>query len=141
LFGKREACPALVNGSIPARRPGGSVAEGRYLADEETIHYGIILDLARQCDEYRSMADARYLARIFRVQVQRNAPPPPPVVRQVFESGPGEPDGSGGNGAPRKPRPATAAAAAVPGGAAAKIGRNDPCWCGSGQKYKKCHGR
>ncbi len=23
----------------------------------------------------------------------------------------------------------------------ARIGRNDPCWCGSGQKYKKCHGR
>jgi preprotein translocase subunit SecA len=23
----------------------------------------------------------------------------------------------------------------------AKVGRNDPCWCGSGQKYKKCHGR
>jgi preprotein translocase subunit SecA len=22
-----------------------------------------------------------------------------------------------------------------------KIGRNDPCWCGSGQKYKRCHGR
>jgi preprotein translocase subunit SecA len=22
-----------------------------------------------------------------------------------------------------------------------RIGRNDPCWCGSGQKYKKCHGR
>ena len=22
----------------------------------------------------------------------------------------------------------------------AKIGRNDPCWCGSGKKYKKCHG-
>ncbi|HET9554774.1 MAG TPA: type I methionyl aminopeptidase [Anaeromyxobacteraceae bacterium] len=22
---------------------------------------------------------------------------------------------------------------------AAKPGRNDPCWCGSGQKYKKCH--
>jgi preprotein translocase subunit SecA len=21
------------------------------------------------------------------------------------------------------------------------IGRNDPCWCGSGAKYKKCHGR
>ena len=21
-----------------------------------------------------------------------------------------------------------------------KIGRNDPCWCGSGRKYKKCHG-
>ena len=22
-----------------------------------------------------------------------------------------------------------------------KGGRNDPCWCGSGQKYKKCHGK
>ena len=22
---------------------------------------------------------------------------------------------------------------------AAKLGRNDPCHCGSGQKYKKCH--
>jgi preprotein translocase subunit SecA len=21
-----------------------------------------------------------------------------------------------------------------------KLGRNDPCWCGSGRKYKKCHG-
>jgi preprotein translocase subunit SecA len=25
--------------------------------------------------------------------------------------------------------------------AGARIGRNDPCWCGSGAKYKKCHGR
>ncbi len=24
--------------------------------------------------------------------------------------------------------------------ASRKIGRNDPCWCGSGKKYKKCHG-
>ncbi len=22
-----------------------------------------------------------------------------------------------------------------------KLGRNDPCWCGSGKKYKKCHGK
>jgi len=93
-------------------------------------------------NELRERIQGSIVARIFRVQVQRNAPPPPPVVRQVFESGPGEPDGSGANGAPRKPRPATpAAAAAVPGGAAAKIGRNDPCWCGSGKKYKRCHGR
>ena len=20
------------------------------------------------------------------------------------------------------------------------VGRNDPCWCGSGKKYKRCHG-
>ncbi len=27
------------------------------------------------------------------------------------------------------------------GGGHPKIGRNDPCWCGSGKKYKKCHGK
>ena len=26
-----------------------------------------------------------------------------------------------------------------PGRASQKIGRNDPCWCGSGKKWKKCH--
>jgi len=26
-----------------------------------------------------------------------------------------------------------------PGAQSKKIGRNDPCWCGSGKKYKKCH--
>ena len=25
--------------------------------------------------------------------------------------------------------------------AGVKLGRNDPCWCGSGSKYKRCHGR
>jgi preprotein translocase subunit SecA len=55
----------------------------------------------------------------------------------------------------RRQRPAAAAAAGAggaPADAAAapgpvetvrrerpKVGRNDPCWCGSGKKYKKCH--
>jgi preprotein translocase subunit SecA len=29
---------------------------------------------------------------------------------------------------------------AVQTGEHTKLGRNDPCWCGSGKKYKKCHG-
>jgi len=29
---------------------------------------------------------------------------------------------------------------AVQTGQHTKVGRNDPCWCGSGKKYKKCHG-
>jgi preprotein translocase subunit SecA len=37
---------------------------------------------------------------------------------------------NGGNGRP-----------AADGPAGQKLGRNDPCWCGSGLKYKKCHGR
>jgi len=28
---------------------------------------------------------------------------------------------------------------AIPG--MAKVGRNDPCPCGSGKKYKQCHGK
>src|SRR5436190_2211554 len=36
---------------------------------------------------------------------------------------------------------AGATAGANGGGAKGKIGRNDPCYCGSGKKYKKCHGR
>ena len=28
----------------------------------------------------------------------------------------------------------------APAVATPKLGRNDPCWCGSGKKYKKCHG-
>ncbi len=41
----------------------------------------------------------------------------------------------GGNGAP----PAGAVETVVKD-ERENIGRNDPCWCGSGKKYKKCHG-
>ena len=43
--------------------------------------------------------------------------------------------GSAGNGAAGATNPAT-----VVKGEQEKLGRNDPCWCGSGKKYKKCHG-
>ncbi|MEE9161799.1 MAG: SEC-C metal-binding domain-containing protein, partial [Candidatus Neomarinimicrobiota bacterium] len=36
--------------------------------------------------------------------------------------------------------PQVAPARRVPVHAAVKVGRNDPCPCGSGKKYKKCHG-
>jgi preprotein translocase subunit SecA len=41
----------------------------------------------------------------------------------------------GGNGGASAENPAT-----VVKSDRDKIGRNDPCWCGSGKKYKKCHG-
>lgn len=41
------------------------------------------------------------------------------------------PAGADGKPAPPKPKPVTAEK---------KIGRNDPCPCGSGKKYKNCHG-
>lgn len=49
----------------------------------------------------------------------------------------------------RRPQPMTMSHGAVepidqkpqPAQAADKVGRNDPCPCGSGKKYKRCHGR
>jgi len=61
-----------------------------------------------------------YIYRIENVRLQEE-----PEVQQFSYSGGGE-EPSGGNKAPRQ--------------AANKVGRNDPCPCGSGKKYKKCHG-
>jgi preprotein translocase subunit SecA len=52
------------------------------------------------------------------------------VADQAIEGGDGQ-----GNGAPSVYEQET-----VVKDEREKIGRNDPCWCGSGKKYKKCHG-
>jgi preprotein translocase subunit SecA len=44
-----------------------------------------------------------------------------------------------GNGAAAG-APAPAAMQTVQASPHEKLGRNDPCWCGSGKKFKKCHG-
>jgi preprotein translocase subunit SecA len=69
--------------------------------------------------------------------ILRGSVPAGPAARNVRESLGDEPlNGGAGNGA-------GAAGGARPGytPTGARIGRNDPCWCGSGTKYKKCHGR
>ncbi len=48
---------------------------------------------------------------------------------------PATPAGGGNGGAADEVNPATVVKTDQE-----KIGRNDPCWCGSGKKYKKCHG-
>ncbi len=65
--------------------------------------------------------------------IVRGSLPSAPAARNVTESLGGEP-ATGGNGAASGVRQGY-----TPTGA--RIGRNDPCWCGSGAKYKKCHGR
>jgi preprotein translocase subunit SecA len=47
-----------------------------------------------------------------------------------------QPDPAAGTGG----RAAAAAPLAGTPGQGPKLGRNDPCWCGSGKKYKLCHG-
>jgi preprotein translocase subunit SecA len=86
-----------------------------------------------------------------------------PPVRQPAPRRPPSMTMSGGSSTTGMPAPARAAATATAppmGGGAPrpartggddaavktirreepKIGRNDPCWCGSGKKFKKCHG-
>jgi preprotein translocase subunit SecA len=66
--------------------------------------------------------------------------PAAPAARSVRESLGDQPltDGNGGGSGA-----AGGAGGARPGytPTGVRIGRNDPCWCGSGAKYKKCHGR
>jgi preprotein translocase subunit SecA len=92
----------------------------------------------RMFDELKAMIRRDVARTIFRVNVVRQ-PAPAPAQRMV-ES---RPDLSGGR--TPSPVPAAAGAAAAHGSgqpvrAATKIGRNDPCYCGSGKKYKRCHG-
>ncbi len=46
-----------------------------------------------------------------------------------------------GQGQPRGSQPQGTAQKTLPLQADAKVGRNDPCPCGSGKKFKHCHGR
>jgi preprotein translocase subunit SecA len=92
----------------------------------------------RMFDELKSTIRHDVTHTIFRVTVQREQAPQPRIARNVTEGraalpGSGEEvaatataAGTGNGGAPAKAGP--------------KVGRNDPCWCGSGKKYKRCHG-
>jgi preprotein translocase subunit SecA len=129
-----------------------------YLTQMEYFREGIGLRGYGQRDplvEYKNEAFAMFneltesikadiVGYFFRAQIEPSQPPPAPVQRASY-IGPGEPEvgataaqNGGSDGARRTP---VAPGAPVGAAAAGKIGRNDPCWCGSGKKYKRCHGR
>ena len=64
---------------------------------------------------------------------------PQRIARPVAHDGRTRRDRHGRARVPRRARASRPGPATRPQGA--KIGRNDACWCGSGLKYKKCHGR
>jgi len=101
-----------------------------------------------------------FLRTLMHIQfVVEPEPEPSPLLRNVNYSAPTESSifagaveaaAAAGVGGP-SPDQIAAAAAAAGGGKAqpvvkdkedpwANVGRNDPCPCGSGKKYKKCHG-
>jgi preprotein translocase subunit SecA len=97
------------------------------------------------------------LKLLFRVQLRREpAPPPPPrpaagqamhAAASGFAAAGAEPPAAVSAVAPtgtplRKSASGQAAARSgkIPVRSMPKVGRNDPCSCGSGRKYKHCHG-
>jgi preprotein translocase subunit SecA len=70
--------------------------------------------------------------RIFQETLVPATPAPQPRPRNLRESGPEK------EAAARQPAGQRQPVGAAVGG---KVGRNDPCPCGSGRKYKKCCGR
>ena len=84
---------------------------------------------------------------IYHVQLA-TAPPPPPEPVGARAGGGASPNGAPPEESASTPARAEAAPVRRAGMAAArrpvgaqKVGRNDPCPCGSGKKYKKCCGR
>jgi preprotein translocase subunit SecA len=71
-------------------------------------------------------------------QVREAKPLPKPDLRNVQTSKADASEAQRTNGIPQGPPPA--AAKPQPVRVDHKVGRNDPCPCGSGKKYKNCHG-
>ncbi len=112
----------------------------RHLTDLDILREGIGLMSVAQRDplvEYKRQAfgmwqgmmdESRALAayQLLTTQVQRQ--PPPAARRMHYQAQPQQ--ARTGGAAEAKPEPARVQH---------KLGRNDPCWCGSGKKYKNCH--
>ncbi|HWH24769.1 MAG TPA: preprotein translocase subunit SecA [Candidatus Limnocylindria bacterium] len=121
----------------------------------------------RLYEELRGFIRQQVASSIFRVSVQQVAPPTETdagPVRATATAGNGAASspapgllpglaGTSRRGVQYQHGDAPVAAAAGARGAAAgagggtspasdgpKLGRNDPCWCGSGKKFKRCHG-
>jgi len=80
---------------------------------------------------------AEALGYLWKVQVSAEAPPTRPMPARPAEKRQEPVAVAAGrqHPAPAQPRPES------PAPATRKVGRNDPCPCGSGKKYKKCCGR
>lgn len=113
----------------------------RHLTDLDVLREGIGLVAIAQRDplvEYKRQAfdiwkDMQEQIReqssrdIFRVQVTQAQQQPRRQMQAVRAL-----TASGGSSVPAKPEP-------VRNNTRDNLGRNDPCWCGSGKKYKHCH--
>jgi preprotein translocase subunit SecA len=80
---------------------------------------------------------AAVIERLFKVQIVRDAPMELPAMTAWADARESRGEIAGEPARPSAPAPRTQTVPRTPTGE--KIGRNDPCYCGSGKKYKKCH--
>jgi len=104
--------------------------------------YEMFEDLMR---DIHSTFTERYLKIQVSAEPPRQAPPPPPIptprsgTDELFAGS--TRTSTGPMGAPPPPRVDTSMGRLGPSASGLPtVGRNDPCPCGSGRKYKKCHG-
>ena len=90
--------------------------------------------------ELTEAIQADIVANMFRVEVRQDPPSGPPPRADAAAGRPGRNGGTRYTG-PNGPASGVQPVPELAGVAEGKIGRNDPCWCGSGRKYKRCHGR
>jgi preprotein translocase subunit SecA len=129
----------------------------RHLTDLDILREGIGLVAIGQRDplvEYKREAFAMWeelqaqiqhlvVQQIFRVELapQQAAPVARNIRQSLRDMSGGSNGGNGGNGNGRPQPVRETAAEPVRADVWDKTGRNDPCPCGSGKKYKNCHYR
>jgi preprotein translocase subunit SecA len=117
-----------------------------YLTPMEELRQGIGLRAYGQQDPLRSYQKEAFemwndlqqeirreiVLKFWSAEIQRIQQAPPPLPRNLTESGPSEPAGDVKGG--RAVKKGQTQRAGV------KLNPNAPCYCGSGKKFKKCHG-
>ena len=90
-------------------------------------------------EELEARIDEQAVELIFKfVLPEPRAAAPKPLARQAPPAANARNDATGGSAATAAPSAQGQPGAS--GGSVEKVGRNEPCPCGSGKKYKKCHG-
>ena len=123
-------------------------------ANQGTLLEELEPELQERYEEVRKQLEARRAQQVRQQEAMRQAQRGPAASaafdvmrrRQVMEQrqrqASGEAAESAESAAPARPAPAaTAAKPADLGPEFRDAGRNDPCPCGSGKKFKKCHGK
>ena len=134
-----------VNDAVEAFIHGGSGADGEvgdtfeFGSDEERFRFTeLYIEMSRECRIRNNRGHDYY--EMVAIMSLRNGPAGSADRKSGTGSGEGSGNGSTGSGRDRS-KGGTASAINSAQVRRVKIGRNDPCPCGSGKKYKNCCGK